>query len=239
MTRWKRDTRNLYFLFTLLSFHAQRRQWHPTPVILPGKSHGRRSLVGCSPCGREESDTTEWLHFHFSLSFTGEGNGNPLQCSCLENPRDGEPGGLPSMGSHRAGHDWSDLVAVFMPLLSSALFGISILVITLSWIQETKSLGSDSVKHLILGNSGEEYSGLGVLPVLLPALEYQFSSVTQSCLTLWHPMVCSMPDFPVYHQLLEHAQTHVHWVGDAIQPSHPLSSPSPPTFNLSQHQGLF
>ena len=63
--------------------------WHPTPVLLPGKSHGRRSLVGCSPGGRSESDTTERLHFHFSLSSTGEGNGNPLQCSCLENPRDG------------------------------------------------------------------------------------------------------------------------------------------------------
>ena len=66
-----------------------RRQWHPTPVLLPGKSHGRRSLVGCSPWGRWESDTTERLHFHFSLSCIGEGNGNPLQCSCLENPRDG------------------------------------------------------------------------------------------------------------------------------------------------------
>ena len=63
--------------------------WHPTPVLLPGKSHGRRSLVGCSSWGLEELDTTERLHFHFSLSFTGEGNGNPLQCSCLENPRDG------------------------------------------------------------------------------------------------------------------------------------------------------
>ena len=61
----------------------------PTPVLLPGKPHGRRSLVGCSPLGREGSDTTEQLHFHFSLSCIGEGNGNPLQCSCLENPRDG------------------------------------------------------------------------------------------------------------------------------------------------------
>ena len=66
-----------------------RRQWHPTPVLLPGKSHGRKSLVGCRPWGCEESDTTERLHFHFSLSCIGEGNGNPLQCSCLENPRDG------------------------------------------------------------------------------------------------------------------------------------------------------
>ena len=66
-----------------------RRQWQPTPVLLPGKSHGWRSLVRCSPWGHEESDTTERLHFHFSLSCVGEGNGNPLQCSCLENPRDG------------------------------------------------------------------------------------------------------------------------------------------------------
>ena len=61
----------------------RRRQWHPTPVLLPGKSHRRRSLVGC-----KESNTTEWLHLHFSVSCIGEGNGNPLWCSCLENPRD-------------------------------------------------------------------------------------------------------------------------------------------------------
>jgi len=66
-----------------------RRQWQPTPGLLPGKSHGQRSLVGFSPWGLEESDMTERLHFYFSLSCTGEGNGNPLQCSCLENPRDG------------------------------------------------------------------------------------------------------------------------------------------------------
>jgi len=71
-----------------LSSLTWRRQWHPTPVLLPGRSHGRRSLVGCSPWGRKESDTIERLHFHFSLSCIGEGNGNPLQCSCLENPRD-------------------------------------------------------------------------------------------------------------------------------------------------------
>ena len=68
---------------------SQRKQWHPTPVLLPGKSHGRRSLVGCSPWGREELDMTERLHFHFSLSCIGAGNANPLQCSCLANPRDG------------------------------------------------------------------------------------------------------------------------------------------------------
>jgi len=66
----------------------QRRQWHPTPVLLPGKSHGQKSMISCSPWSRKESDTTERLHFHFSLSCIGEGNGNPLQSSCLENPRD-------------------------------------------------------------------------------------------------------------------------------------------------------
>ena len=71
------------------SLIIRRRQWHPTPVLLPEKSHGQRTLVGHSPWGRYESDTTERLHFHFSLSCIGEGNGNPLQCSCLENPRDG------------------------------------------------------------------------------------------------------------------------------------------------------
>jgi len=71
------------------SLHTQRRQWHPIPVLLPGVSHGWRSLVGYSPWGHKESDMTEWLHFHFSLSRIGEENGNPLQCSCLENPRDG------------------------------------------------------------------------------------------------------------------------------------------------------
>ena len=67
----------------------------------------------------------------------------------------------------------------------------------------------------------------------------QFSSVAQLCPILWDPMDCSMPGFPVHHQLPELTQIHVHWVSDAIQPSHPLSSPSPPVFNLSQHQGLF
>ena len=70
-------------------YSGLRRQWQPTPVLLPGKSHGRRSLVGCSPWDREESDTTELIHFHFSLSCIGEGNCNALQCSCLENFRDG------------------------------------------------------------------------------------------------------------------------------------------------------
>ena len=78
-----------------------------------------------------------------------------------------------------------------------------------------------------------------VLFILFKNMRVQFSSVAQSCPTLSDPMDCSMPGLPVHHQHPELAQTHVHQVSDAIQPPHPLSSPSPPTFNLSQHQGLF
>ena len=92
----------------------QRRQWHPTPVLLPGKSHGQRSLVGCSPWGRYELDTTKRLHFHFSLSlFTFTFHFHALEKEMVTHssvlawriPGMGEPGGLPSMGSHKVGHD--------------------------------------------------------------------------------------------------------------------------------------
>ena len=74
---------------SLFTFMHWRRKWQPTLVFSPEESQGQGSLVGCSPWGHEEWDTTERLHFHFSLSCIGEGNGNPLQCSCLENPRGG------------------------------------------------------------------------------------------------------------------------------------------------------
>ena len=73
----------------------------------------------------------------------------------------------------------------------------------------------------------------------VPSLSQSVSSVAQSCPTLCDPMDRSTPGLPVHHQLPEFTQTHIHWIGDAIQPSHPLSSPSPPAFNLCQHQGLF
>ena len=86
----RQEFEGAWFIFLCYPRKNQwRSQWHPTPVLLPGKSHGWRSLEGCSPWGRWGSDTTKRLHFYFSLSCIGEGNGNPLQCSCLENPRDG------------------------------------------------------------------------------------------------------------------------------------------------------
>ena len=89
-----------------------------------------------------------------------------------------------------------------------------------------------------LGNTCYVYISI-YFCICLSIYTYQFSSVTQSCLTLCEPMNRSTPGLPVHHQLLESTQTHVHWVSDAIQPSHHPSSPSPPALNLSQHQGLF
>ena len=85
---WIYFAKILLRIFLSIVIRDWRRQWHPTPVLLPGRSHGWRNLVGCSPWGCEESDMTERLHFHFSLSCIGEGSGNLLQCSCLANPRD-------------------------------------------------------------------------------------------------------------------------------------------------------
>ena len=119
-----------------------RRQWQPTPVPLPGKSHGWRRLVGWSPWGCKESDTTERLHFHFSLSCTGEGNGNPLRCSCLENPRDREAWWAASMGSHRVGHDWRYLAAA---ATAAAATQMDLKIITLSEVSQNEKDKSSCV----------------------------------------------------------------------------------------------
>ena len=171
----KNDTQDFY----------RRRQWHPTPVLLPGKSHGRRSLQ--------------------------------------------------SMGSQRVGHDCATSLSVFTFMhwrrkwqptpvfLPGESQGRRSLVRCRLWGHtesgtRLKQLSSSSRTFILVWDSG---------------------SVAQSCVTLCNPIDCNTPDFPVLHHLLEFAQTHVHWVGSAIQPSHPLSSPSPPAFNLSQHLVLF
>ena len=101
------------YILTLAQDRSRRRQWHPTPVLLPGKSHGWRSLVGCSPWGRWESDTTERLHFHFSLFMHWRRKWQPTPVFL---PGESQGWGSlvgcqTSMGSHRVGHDWSDLAA--------------------------------------------------------------------------------------------------------------------------------
>ena len=134
---------HMSFLFVIKYYGKWRRKWQLTPVFLPGKAHGQKSLVGYSPWSHNESDTTEHTQYN--------------------------------------------------------------------------SLGTSLV--------------VWWLRICLPMQEF-------SCVWLCNTTDCSMPGLPVHHQLPEFTQTHVHWVGDAIQPSHPLSSPSP-ALNLSQHQGLF
>ena len=98
-------------------------------------------------------------------------------------------------------------------------------------------MGKDTCKPYIL-NKGLIFKIYILKNPYNSAAKKPISSVAQSCPTLCDPMNCNMPGLPVHHQLQEPTQTHVHWVDDAIQPSHPLSSPSPPALNLSQHQGL-
>ena len=135
-------------------------------------------------------------------------------------PGTGQPGGLPSMGSHRVGHDWSDLAAAAVPEV-----GVNLATSDVCPTQrETWENGLPW---------GRLFLRFGSI------IESCCCSVKKWCTTLCDLIDGSMPGFPVLHYLPEVAQTLVHWVGDAIQPSHPLSSPSPPALNLSQHQGLF
>ena len=143
------------------------------------------------------------------------------------------PGG--PMGLQRIGHDWATkhrLVIAFLPrsncLLISWLQSPSAVILEPKKIKSVSvSIVSPSICHEVMEPDAMTFSSA------------QFSSVTQSCLTLCDPMNCSMPGLPVHHQLPEFTQTHAHWVSDAIQPSYPLSSPPPPAPSPSQHQGLF
>ena len=96
---------------TMVRRHHWRRQWQATPVPLPGKSHGRRSLVSCSPQGRKESDTTEWLQLHFHFHTLEKEMATHSSVLAWRIPGTGKPGGLHSVGSHRVGHDWRDVAA--------------------------------------------------------------------------------------------------------------------------------
>ena len=114
------DSSSLAFLIMYSAY--VRRQWHATSVLLPGKSHGQRSLVGCSPWGCEESGTTEWLPFHFHALEKEMATHSSVLAWRI--PGMGKPGVLPSMGSHRVGHNWSDLAAAAEPF-NFSFFSIS------------------------------------------------------------------------------------------------------------------
>ena len=180
----------------------------------------------------------------------GEGNGNPFQYPCLENSMD--------RGAWRAavGHDWAtkhstELIncrvltwkhrhlASKYPMMKPKMEG---------GLSASKSVAFEvGVGKFPYGTSQALWSSKlfwvkateEIFILRNNSVSVQFSSVAQSCLTLCDPMDWSTPGLPVHHQLLELTQTHVHWVGDAIQPSHPLWSPSPPAPNPSHHQGLF
>ena len=200
---------------SLFTFMHWRRKWQPTPVFLPGESQGRGSLVGCSPWGRKESDTTKRLPFHFSLSCIGEGNGNPLQCSCLENPRDG-------------GAWWA------------AIYGVAQSQTRLKWLSSSSSsmcisVASCCVDMRVVFSFIYENVNLKILAFI--------STERDSPLELTSLIVSKQPNEwisyvkcfsqSVHHQLPELGQSYVHWFCDAIQPSHPLLSPYSPAFNLS------
>ena len=157
------------------------RKWQTTPVFLPGKFHGQRSLAG-SVYGISESDTIGQL----------------------------------------SSHAWMDLESVKVSQKEKNKYCI---LMQMYGIQKTCT--DELIFRADIENRRGHSGGEGCC------------SVAQSCPTLWDPMDCSTPGFPVLHHLLELAQNHVHWVSDAIQPSHPLLPPSLSAFSLSQHQGLF
>ena len=161
-----------------------RRKGQPTPVFLPGKSHGQRSLAGFSPWGCKDSDRTLQLNY-----------------KCLRTNR-------------------------FNSL------GLSLLICNVTQLEQTTLQAFDS-STVPLQTPGSNSTYCWRL--------FLFSrSIISDSVTLCDPMDCSIPVFPVLHHTPKSAQTHIHWAGDAIQPSHPLSPPpSPPAPNLSQHQGFF
>ena len=126
-----------------------RRQWQPTPVLLPGKSHGQRSLVGCRPWGCKESGTTEQLHFHFSLSCIGEGNGNPLQCSCLENSRDGGAWWAAVYGVTQS-RTW---LKGFSSIIFSCLHRHAALFFHMAGLPEVKTFSIGSLLHIKISSA--------------------------------------------------------------------------------------
>ena len=168
----------------------KRRQWHPTPVLLPGESHGQRS-----PGAKSQARLSEFT-FTFHCHALEKEMATHSSALVWRMSRTGEPCGLPSTGSHRVGHDWSDLEAA-------------------------------AEQHTEWSKSERK------TPIQYINASVQLSSVAQSCPTLGNPMNHSTPGLPVHHKLPEFTQTHVHRVSDAIQPSHPLSPPSPPAPNPS------
>ena len=201
--------------------------WHHTPVLLPGKSHGRRSLEGCSPWGRWGSDMTEQLHFHFSLSCIGEGNGYPLHCSCLENPRDGGAWWAPeSMGSHRVGHDWSDSAAAAAAADAHAVRNGTI----------QKNLSGDMWATIVKQRT-EELAHLHTIHWHVQFTSVQFSHSIMSDSLRLHELQHTRPPCPSPSpRVHSNSRSSSQWCHPAISSSVVPFSSGP---NPSQHQSLF
>ena len=154
---------------------------------------------------------------------------SPLQCSCLENPRGG-------------GAWWAAVYGVTqsrirLKRLSSSSSSMALHIVYL--VNVPHEFENNFYSALYACSNSINVRSNWLIVLFKSSVWVQFGSVSQSCPTLCDPMNCSTPGLLVHHQLPELTQTHVHWVGDAIQPSHPLSSPSPPALSLSQHQSLF
>ena len=192
----------------------RRRQWHPTPVLLPRKSHGWRSLVGCSPWGCWGSDTTEQLHFHFSLSCIGEEMATRSNVLAWRIPGMGEPGGLPSMGSCRVRHNWSDLAAA-AALWRRSIRGLWKLPDGRDWLRG--KLGIVLLCGAMLSNSLIQFSfeGQGCVPSLLFDLRSNYGGVNEDNCDLLQKVPCrhcyTQRPQPCSRPPLTHASTRDSW----------------------------
>ena len=225
-----------------------RREWQLTPVVLPGESLGPRSLAGYSSWGRNSwIQLSDWARTHTYLSYLILFSLD-VKMNILRRKHHSVPKYVAKQCSHASFFTvQGDILCSWPHPHVKVLKAPHVLSMSTSHSWQPVS---SWVKHVLppsIPGSETHHPPSHPRQILPPApkppLAIQqvcpVSSVTQSCPTLYDPVDCSTPGLPVHHQLLEFTQTHVHWVSDAIQPSHPLSSPSPPAFNLSQHQGLF
>ena len=225
-----------------------RRAWQLTPVVLPGESLGPRSLAGYSSWGRNSwIQLSDWARTHTYLSYLMLFSLD-VKMNILRRKHHSVPKYVAKQCSHASFFTvQGDILCSWPHPHVKVLKAPHVLSMSTSHSWQPVS---SWVKHVLppsIPGSETHHPPSHPRQILPPApkppLAIQqvcpVSSVAQSCLTLYDPVDCSTPGLPVHHQLLEFTQTHVHWVSDAIQPSHPLSSPSPPAFNLSQHQGLF
>jgi len=245
----------------------QRRKWQPTPVLLPRKFHGWRSLVGYTVHGITKSQTwlsdftsslvlshisRIWLCNHMDCCLPGSSVRGSLQTRMLEwvgchalfqgiFPTQGLNPGLLHFLHWQAGSlPLVPLGKSHLRLSPYLILGVECMKNEREFLEEDRD--SHEERKICFFHFKIHFFVLFILVTECTLIRYysvQFSSVTQLCPTLCDPMNRSMPGVPVHHQLPELTQTHVHWVSDAIQPSHSLSSPSPPAPNPFQHQGLF